>query len=112
MHLPISHEEFLTPEATLPAQFARLWHGVRKTTPERALASSVLWQAIRDLEKFRYARRRRRQRLYREAYEWIASESRAWPYSFVNICEFLGLSPECLRAELLERSVPDRDQAA
>ena len=112
MHSPIAYEEFLTPETTLPQQFARLWHGARKTTPERALATSVLWQAVRDLHKFRYARHRKRQRLYRDAYDWIASGDRGWPYSFVNICESLGLSPESLRTELLELTASHSDQAA
>lgn len=112
MHSPIAFEELLTPETTLPLQFAQIWHGARKTSPEWALATSVLGQAVRDLHKFRYARRRKRQRLYLDAYEWIASTDRSWPYSFVNICEALGLSPDFLRAELLDPLASDGQQAA
>jgi hypothetical protein len=78
-----------------------MWHGSRRSSPEHALAVAVLWQAAADMQKFRFARRRKQQRLYRKAYEWVASDERSWPYSFVNLCEALRLSPTYLRAELL-----------
>lgn len=101
MYSAIPYEDILKPECTLPVQFQQIWHGVRSTTPERALMVSVLWQAADDLQKYRHARQRKRQRLYLEAYRWVESESRIWPYSFMNICDSLGLSPEALREELL-----------
>jgi len=94
-------EDMLKPEATLPIQFHEIWHGNRPLTPERALIVVVLWQAAADLQKYRFALRRKQQRLYMEAYKWVASDDRSWPYSFVNLCEALKLSPEYLRAELL-----------
>jgi hypothetical protein len=39
--------------------------------------------------------------LYREAYQWVVSDDRSWPYSFLNICDLLGLCAGALRAELL-----------
>jgi hypothetical protein len=65
------------------------------------LAVSVLGQAANDLQNFRFARRRRQQRLYREAYDWIASSDRSWPYAFPNLCDALRLSTESVRAKLL-----------
>jgi hypothetical protein len=97
----IHFEELLKPEATLPVQFHEIWHGHRPVTPERTLVVVVLWQAAVDLQKYRFARRRKQQRLYMQAYRWMASDDRSWPYSFVNLCEVLKLSPECLREELL-----------
>ena len=94
-------EELLTPEQILPGQFQDLWHHSMKLTPERLLAVAVLWQAAMDLKKFRYAPRRRKQRLYREAYQWVASNDRDWPYSFVNLCDMLSVSAQYLRRELL-----------
>ena len=95
-------DELLKPEATMPVQFQEMWHGGRPITPERALVIVVLWQAASDLQKFRFARSRKQQRLYMEAYKWVASEDRSWPYSFVNLCEALKLSPEYLRIGMLE----------
>jgi len=99
-------EDLLTPEPALPAQFHEVWHRSRAITPEKALLLSVLWQAILDLRKHRFARRRRYQRLYLEAYKWVASDDRSWPYSFVNICESLSLNPESVRHELLGEMAP------
>ncbi len=95
-------DELLKPEATMPVQFQEMWHGGRPVTPERALVIVVLWQAASDLQKFRFAKSRKQQRLYMEAYKWVASEDRSWPYSFVNLCEALRLSPEYLRAGMLD----------
>jgi hypothetical protein len=97
----ILSEDLLTPEQILPVQFQDLWHRSKTLTPERVLAAAVLWQAAMDLQKFRYAPRRKKQRLYREAYQWVASNDHAWPYSFVNLCDTLSVSVQCLRRELL-----------
>ena len=90
----------------MPEQFQEMWHGGRPITPERALVMVVLWQAASDLQKFRFAKARKQQRLYMEAYKWVASDDRSWPYSFVNLCEALKLSPEYLRAGMLEERPP------
>ena len=95
-------DELLKPEATMPVQFQEMWHGSKPVTPERALVMVVLWQAAGDLQKFRFARSRKQQRLYMEAYKWVASDDCSWPYSFVNLCEALKLSPEYLRAGMLD----------
>jgi hypothetical protein len=97
----VIHEDLLQPEATLPVQFARLWHGTLPVSPERALLINMLALAADDLFKYRYARKRRQASLYRDAFRWVASDDRSWPLSFVNICEFLNLSVQRLREELL-----------
>lgn len=35
-----------------------------------------------------------------EANEWFASERRDWPFSFLNICDFLGMDALALRERL------------
>src|SRR5262245_50004823 len=69
-------DDILTPETALPSQFADIWHKSRAITPERALALAVVWEAVLDLEKYRYAKRRRQQRFYWEAYQWITENDR------------------------------------
>lgn len=102
-------EELLASEPALPSQFHDTWHRTRYIAPERALALAVLWQAVIDLQKYRFAQRRRQQRLYMEAYKWVASQRREWPYSFENLCDVLGLSPEPVRAELFGDVAPAGD---
>jgi hypothetical protein len=41
-----------------------------------------------------------------KAIAYAASTDRAWPYSFENLCDALGLNPVALRSEL--RASPDR----
>jgi len=74
--------------------------------PHVALAKGVLAQAKQDLRKFRGAPDRVGREMYRDAYSWVASNDFAWPYSFLNVCEALGLSPEVQRAELLADTPP------
>jgi hypothetical protein len=99
-------EDLLLPEAALPSQFHDVWHHSRAIAPERALALAVVEQAVIDLEKHRFAKRRRQQRLYMEAYNWVTSGDRSWPYSFVNLCEVLDINPNVLRTRLLGDAAP------
>ena len=75
--------------------------------PHVALAKGVLVQAKQDLRKFHGEMDRAGREMYRDAYSWVASNDFTWPYSFLNVCEALGLSPEVQRAELLADVPPD-----
>jgi hypothetical protein len=68
---------------------------------EAELAAAVLTLACEDLQKHRCATDTRRRRAFREAYVWVASNERCWPFSFLNVCDMLDLSPQALRAKLL-----------
>ena len=99
-------EEKLEPEVVTPEQF---YQGSRRklaVMPEMALAQSVLERAIFDLQEYRYGKRRRDQRLYMDAYEWVACDDRRWPFSFINLCEILNLPADVLRARLIENTKP------
>jgi hypothetical protein len=106
MSLARASEEVLAPELMLPVQFQQLWHVSSATSPERSLALRVVLQAANDLRAFRYARGRRRQQLYMDAYSWLLSDDRRWPYSFLNLCGAMGLSAEAVRQELIEGTRP------
>ena len=89
------------PSPVLPSQFERLWRGHRANNPERELALEVIGQAARDLRQFYGARTVKSRRLYESAEEWVRSRDVKWPFSFVNLCGALGLSPDGLRERLL-----------
>lgn len=99
-------DDILIPEAALPTQFDEIWHKTRAIAPERALALAVMWEAVLDLDKYRFAQRRRQQRLYWEAYQWITADDRSWPFSFVNLCDSIGLTVEPVRKRLLGEMLP------
>lgn len=83
--------------AVMPEQFydriapTAALHGVL------ALMHAVLDDALWTWKKQFIAKGRRDQRLAREAEEWFFNENDSWPFSFVNICEALGLDPAYIR---------------
>lgn len=77
---------------------------VRPPSAESVLAAAVLRLAYEDLMKHRRANDVRQRRAFREAYAWVTSDERRWPFSFVNVCEMLDMSPEALRAKMLSNS--------
>jgi hypothetical protein len=99
-------DDILAPDFALPSQLKDIWHKSRAIRPERALALAVLEQAMEDLRKFRFADRRRQQRLYMEAYRWVMSNDGSWPYAFVCLCDQLGLEVEPMRRGLLGDAAP------
>jgi hypothetical protein len=69
-------------------------------TPEKGLAAGVLKQAAHDLRRFRAATKGVKRELYLDAYGWITANDFSWPYSFVNVCKLLDVSPEVVRTEI------------
>ena len=69
-------------------------------TPEKGLAAGVLKQAAHDLRRFRAATKGVKRELYLDAYGWITANDFSWPYSFVNVCKLLDVSPELVRTEI------------
>jgi hypothetical protein len=102
----VLREETLIPEHVLPVQFQDVLRRKRAVSPEISLVIAILERAILDLREYRFARRRREQRLYMNAYAWVASDDRRWPYSFSNLCEALNLNPLAVRTQLLGESAP------
>lgn len=76
----------------------------REPSAEIELAAAVLKQAFDDLQRHRLATEIRRRRAFRDAQGWVKSNERAWPFSFLNVCDLLDLSPSALRAKLLTDS--------
>lgn len=69
--------------------------------PEKGLAIGVLKQAAYDLRRYRSATKAAHRELYLDAHSWVTAYDSSWPYSFMNVCELLGLCPEMVRADLL-----------
>jgi hypothetical protein len=68
---------------------------------QKDLAAGVLKQAAQDLRRFHGANSVVERELYRDAYSWLISDDQEWPFSFLNVCQLLKLTPEILRLELL-----------
>src|SRR6266852_6901327 len=70
-------------------------------TSQRELASGVLKQAAQDLRRFNTATSAVERELYLDAYSWLTSDDSSWPFSFLNVCQLLNLTPDIVRQELV-----------
>ncbi|MFN8641093.1 MAG: hypothetical protein U0802_05315 [Candidatus Binatia bacterium] len=102
----------LVPEPALPAQVYHLWHNSRALRPERALALAVLVQAVLDVQRFQGSGMAHHRRLHDQAWNWIDSNARDWPFAFVNLCDAFGLEADEVRVSLrTPRENPARQAA-
>ncbi|HMF47135.1 MAG TPA: hypothetical protein VK603_00735 [Candidatus Saccharimonadales bacterium] len=89
------------PDTSLAANY---FDALRRKTilePEKRLLFAVMKDAIDCYQVHVMAQSGKRQRLFRNAEEWIMERDGDWVFSFVNICDLLQLHPEYLRQGLL-----------
>jgi len=92
------------PDAVLPAQVSG---GVRwdaDTSGPRALMLAVLVDAVRCIENGRWQRRFGTRRLAAEAEAWVRCDRADWPFSFLNVCEALGIDVDAMRRLVIRRA--------
>src|SRR6266705_1867086 len=70
-------------------------------TGQKDLAAGVLKQAAQDLRRFHGATSAIERELYLDAYSWLTSDDSSWPFSFLNVCQLLNLTPDIVRQELV-----------
>jgi hypothetical protein len=99
-------------DAMLPAQFFAILRRKPLAGPEYLLAAAVLEDAINCFQKHCEARDPKARRLFDDAAEWIGSDDREWPFSYVNICELLDLHPDYVRSGLLSWRASRQDGRA
>jgi hypothetical protein len=86
--------------AVLPEQFHGSPISANAVRGEVALMRAVLEDAIECFQKQARKSGRRAQRLTREAEEWLFKDDQQWPFSFLNICNVLGIDPGYIRRGL------------
>jgi hypothetical protein len=64
------------------------------------LLLAVLGEAIGTFRRCRTARDRRGRATFEEAEAWFASEETEWMFSFVSVCDALGIDPTYVRSGL------------
>jgi hypothetical protein len=67
---------------------------------EFILVQAILREAIRTYQKYAVKNGHRASRLFREVNDWFSSDDRQWFFSFVNVCDILGLEPTYIRTGL------------
>jgi hypothetical protein len=66
-------------------------------TAEQRLLFAILEEAIHSFRAHVWAVRPRERQIFRGAEEWRESTDTSWFFSFVNVCEVLGLDPGYVR---------------
>jgi hypothetical protein len=69
-------------------------------TPEKRLLLAVLEEAVGTYHRYVVTTDRRDRAVFAAVESWFASDDTAWLYSFVGICDALGLEATCVRAGL------------
>jgi hypothetical protein len=98
---PESLADLFTPDIILPEQF---FEGARRDSQasgEKALMLAVLEDGIRCFQEHLRNPRSNPRLLSQQAETWIRAVDYEWPFSFVNVCETLGIDPAALRNALL-----------
>ena len=96
------------PDTVLSAQYFDTLRRKTLLEPEKRLMLAVLEDAINCFQDNLFSQRRKNQRLFADAEEWIATPGVESVFSFDNVCETLGFSPEYLRQGLVRWKAMNR----
>ena len=88
------------PDILLPSQYVSVVQRRGSLTAEKRLMLAVLESALHDFQRYRLARGVRGKRLFREAQEWLISREEIGAFSFIVICQALGIDPDYLRNKM------------
>jgi hypothetical protein len=94
-------DDTVTRAIVRPVQFHDVWSRSGACSPERRLALAVVEEALNDVALYSTSTRPLGARLCRDAWEWIAADDHESPFSFVNLCDELGLPIDALRRQAL-----------
>ena|SRR5919106_4123629 len=98
----------LEPDILAPYQYLKTQRQTEPAAPEKALMLAVLADAIETYQKFAAAKFPRGKTLFREVEAWLWNEESDCVFSFLNICELLGLNPAALRRRIMQCRVNRR----
>ena len=90
-------ESLFQPDILAPAQYFDGLLKEQARAPERDLALAMLEDAVVCFQKYLKSTREKERHLFTETEEWFLSDDRHWVFSFLNLCDFLGLDPGFLR---------------
>ncbi|HJU61881.1 MAG TPA: hypothetical protein VJ864_07525 [Candidatus Binatia bacterium] len=112
----LSMEERVTslfqPDTLLPEQYLETFRRKLHLEPEKKLMLAVLEDAIACFQKYVFARDGKGKMLFQEAEDWVLDNNSDWLFSFGNVCETLGFSPEYLRQGLAQWKAAKQESRA
>jgi hypothetical protein len=72
-------------------------YGAAPPQPEKTLMFAVLLDAVECFQKYSG---HEANHLFKDTQRWIFEDDHKWPFSFINICQTVGLNPQHLRKGL------------
>ena len=90
------------PDYILPAQLEDRPLGGARIQPEKRLQVAVLTDAVATFRRLDGVENPQARRLFAEAEAWFASDEADGPFTFVTVCDSLGLDPTYIRRGLRE----------
>ncbi len=94
--------DLFEPDVLLPIQYFAALKRKRFSSGEHRLLIAIMQDAVECFQKHIHARDSKRRQLYLDAESWISSEDYSGTFSFNNVCDLLGMSPEYLRQGLID----------
>ena len=94
--------DLFEPDVLLPIQYFAALKRKRFSSGEHRLLIAIMQDAVECFQKHIHARDSKRRQLYVDAESWISSDDYAGTFSFNNVCDLLGMSPEYLRQGLID----------
>lgn len=79
-----------------PGQYSDQFH-TSPLLPEKRLMLAVLLDAVECFQKYALLRKARSHPIFNDAKTWIFEDDDERLFSFINICEAIGLNPQYLR---------------
>ena len=93
-----AHDQLMVPDILMPVQY---YDGMRRDNPEtqavKRLMFVVLADAVRCFQTYADAQSGAGRQMFGETEWWILDRNSDGPFTFVAICEALGIDPDCLR---------------
>lgn len=103
-HPNLELSNLFEPDTLAQAQFFDAAKRTHPAAPERRLMAAVLEDAVATLTTDQRRCSRRQRREFDETMRWVVDRSdKGWVFSFINVCDSLGLDPAFLRAGLLRK---------
>ncbi len=93
-------EGLFQPDILAPAQYFEGFKKEQARAPERDLVLAILEDAVLSFQRYLKSSREKERHIFTDAEEWFLSDDRDWVFSFLNVCDFLGLDAEFLRKGL------------
>lgn len=95
-------QDLFEPDLLLPQQYFAALQRKRFPNGEHRLLIAVMRDAIECFQKHIHAHDAKRRQLFVEAEAWIGNEEDRSAFSFINVCDTLGMNPDYVRTGLLQ----------